>query len=51
MASLEIILQLPLGLGLSSGSHNAPGVCMFHQVNGMIGFARNWKAQREIIGE
>ena len=24
---------------------------MFHQINGMIRFARNWKAQNEIIGE
>ena len=25
--------------------------CMFHQINKMIGFARNVEAQREIIGE
>ena len=27
------------------------GFGMFHQINGMIGFARNWEAQWEIIRE
>ena len=27
------------------------GFCMFNQINGMIGFARNWEAQMEMIGE
>jgi len=27
------------------------GFSIFHQINGMIGFARNWVAKMEIIGE
>ena len=55
LASLEISFQLPLELGLFRWGQAVDtmrvGFCMFHQINGMIGFARNWEDQSECIGE